>query len=565
MNRILAFVATGFLITSPCHAQWARIYHGSGYDGAYAIHQTSEGGYVVAGETDSFGAGYIDFWVIKLTTFGAVEWQKSYGGSGYDGAYAIQQTTEGGYVVAGETDSFGASNGDFWILKLDSAGAVEWQKTYGGSGYDGALAIQQTAEGGYVVAGLTDSFGAGFGDFWILKLDSAGAVEWQKTYGGSTYDSAYAIQQTAEGGYVVAGETLSFGYGVFDAWILKLNALGAVEWQKTYGGSGYDGAYAIQQTSEGGYVVAGLTYSFGAGDADFWVLKLGPLGTVQWQKTYGGSSRDNAYSIHQSSDGGYVVAGVTESFGVGLGDLWMLKVDSAGAVEWQKSSGGTKWDAAYSIQSSDGGYVVAGFGSSVSVLKVDANGEIPDCDAIVTSLGTVSDTSAAVAGTSVLPQDSGAVLSDTDIYSQDTSLEMTVICGKRPPIADGGPDRFILSVSQSGTFILGSASDPDNDPMFYRWLEWENELSSWHAVGGDGEAYLDLSALPLFALGAHTLTLEVSDSREIDTDEMILTVNATVGGTASPINKIELMASWITVITLLFIGLGLLVLRKYKN
>ncbi len=227
----------------------------------------------MAGETESFGAGIYDVWILKLDANGNVVWQKTYGGADYDHAYSIQQTSDGGYIVAGETWSswsFGAErNGDAWVLKLDANGNVQWQKRYGGADSDIASFIQQTSDGGYIVAGRTDYFGAGDFDFdvWVLKLDANGNVQWQKRYGGPGWDWASSIQQTSDGGYIVAGYTDSFGAGYFDVWVLKLDASGNVQWAKTYGGADYDHANSIQQTSDGGYIVAGETYSFGAGYA----------------------------------------------------------------------------------------------------------------------------------------------------------------------------------------------------------------------------------------------------------------------------------------------------------
>jgi hypothetical protein len=229
-------------------------------------------------------------------------------------------------------------------LKLDGSGNVVWQKTYGGTGQDGASAIAPTSDGGYVVAGSTNSFGAS-DDVWVLKLDGQGNVVWQKTYGGTSFDAASAIVPTSDGGYVVTAEAVSFwvsGAGASDVWVLKLDGSGNVVWQKAYGGTGIDAARAIAPTSDGGYVVAGVTSSFGAGDFDVWVLKLDGQGNVVWQKTYGGAGRDGASAIAPTSDGGYVVAGSTNSFGAGASDVWVLKLDGSGNVVWQKTYGGDK-------------------------------------------------------------------------------------------------------------------------------------------------------------------------------------------------------------------------------
>ncbi len=310
-NKVSSLLVLSVLLVlisaPPSYAQWAATYGGSGYDWANSIQQTSDGGYIVAGSTSSFGAGSNDVWVLKLDANGNVEWQKTYGSSRNEGAFSIQQTSDGGYIVAGGTSSFGAGDYDFWVLKLDASGNVEWQKTYGGSDGEYAQSIQQTTDGGYIVAGYTNSFSAGNYDFWVLKLDSGGNVEWQKTYGGGI---ARSIQQTSDGGYIVAGHTSSFGAGTDDFWVLKLDANGNVEWQKTYGSSRNEGAFSIQQTSDGGYIVAGYTAFFNIYSANFWVLKLDSGGNVQWQKSYGGSEGSGlASSIQQTSDSGYIVTG----------------------------------------------------------------------------------------------------------------------------------------------------------------------------------------------------------------------------------------------------------------
>ncbi|MHA2615669.1 MAG: InlB B-repeat-containing protein [bacterium JZ-2024 1] len=311
---------------------WARTYGGAYWDTAEFIQQTSDGGYIVAGDTNTFSAGDDEIWVLKLDANGNILWQKTYGTARLDEVESIQQTSDGGYIVAGRTFSFAAGLDDIWVLKLDANGNVLWQKTYGGTDSDGASSIQQTSDGGYIVAGVTKSFGGGSWNIWVLKLDANGNVLWQKTYGGPYNDWAYSLQQTSDGGYIVAGSTYSFGAGSDDIWVLKLDADGNVLWQKTYGGADGDGAYSIQQPSDGGYIVAGSTYSFGAGSDDIWVLKQDADGNVLWQKTYGGTGSDRASSIQQTSDGGYIVAGSTYSFGAGFGDIWVLKLDANGNI-----------------------------------------------------------------------------------------------------------------------------------------------------------------------------------------------------------------------------------------
>jgi len=357
-----------------------KTFGGSYDDCARSVKQTTDGGYIVAGYTRSFGADY-DAYILKLNSDGSLAWQETLGGNYVDYAYSIQQTTDGGYIVAGGTTTFGFGYVDAYVLKLNSDGNLAWQKTFGGYGEDQAYSIQQTTDSGYIVAGYTRSFGAGGYDVYILKLNSDGNLEWQKTFGGEGEDQAYSIQETTDGGYIVAGYTNSFGAGGYDVYVLKLNSDGSLAWQKTFGGNNEDYAYSIQQTTDGGYIVAGYTWSFGAGyNADVYVLKLNSDGSLAWQKRFGGSGDDQAYSIQETTDGGHIIAGSTGS------DIYILKLDSNENLAWQKTFGGSDWDYAYSIQqTTDGGYIVAGntysFGnvsyySDVYILKLDSNGEL---------------------------------------------------------------------------------------------------------------------------------------------------------------------------------------------
>ncbi|HHT9125130.1 MAG TPA: BACON domain-containing protein [Candidatus Brocadiia bacterium] len=319
-------------ITRSSYSQWDVTYGGNSHDSANSIQQTHDGGYVVAGWTNSFGAGDYDFLVLGLTSNGDVQWQKTYGGGSSDYTNSIQQTDDDGYIVAGETRSFGAGSEDFWVLKLNADGDVLWQNTYGGSYSDNAPSVQQTRDGGYILAGYTRSFGAGNADFWVLKLASNGDIQWQKTYGKSSDDVVNSIRQTSDGGYIMAGFTNSFGAAGYNFWVLKLYANGDIEWQNTYGGGLWDYANSIQPTSDG-YIVAGYAGSFGNGGFDIWVLKLSSNGDIQWQKTYGGGASDWADSIQQTDDGGYIVAGETRSFGAGNEDFWVLKLNQFGSTD----------------------------------------------------------------------------------------------------------------------------------------------------------------------------------------------------------------------------------------
>jgi len=372
---------------------WANTYGGNN---AYSVKQTSDGGYILAGETTTFGAGGYDMQVLKLDANGNIQWQKAYGGINYDIAHSIQQTSDGGYILAGDTKSFGIGGisdwTDMWVLKLDTNGNIQWQKTYGDTLNDRAYSAQQTLDGGYIVAGAMNASTPYRAYMWILKLDGSGNIQWQKAgSGGGAYNPAYSVQQTLDGGYIVAGAT-EYPHNVL---VSKLDTNGNIQWQKIYGAlNGW--AYSIQQTLDGGYIVAGYTGSFGAGSSDMLVLKLDTNGNIQWQKTYGGTNYDIAYSIQQTLDSGYIVAGQTTGTNR---DMLVLKLDANGNIQWQKTYGGTNYDIAYSIQQTlDSGYIMAGGGS---VLKLDGSGNISGCPAgwIRESNVTITNTNASISGT----------------------------------------------------------------------------------------------------------------------------------------------------------------------
>ncbi len=353
--------------------EWDKTFGGSEDDCAKAIIQTTDGGYAVAGSTSSKGAGKGAAWVIKLDEQGNRTWDRTYGGSGYDQVSSLIQTNDGGYAVAGSTSSKGAGKGDVWVIKLDGEGNKVWDRTYGGSSYDGASSLIQTTDGSYAVAGRTESKGAGNGDAWVIKLDVEGNKVWDRTYGGSGGDGASSLIQTTDGSYAVAGVTFSNSTGSWDAWVIKLDGEGNKVWDRTYGGSGIDWAFSLIQTTDGSYAVAGRTESKGAGGVDFWVIKLDGEGNKVWDRTYGGSGPDGADSLIQTTDGGYAVAGITVSKDVGKEDFWVIKLDKQGNKIWDRTFGGSNTDWACSlIQTNDGSYVIAGSTYSKGAGKEDA-------------------------------------------------------------------------------------------------------------------------------------------------------------------------------------------------
>ena len=348
--------------------------------------------YVRAYATSSAGTAYGD--ELSFTTQDEItlNWQKTYGGSSWDWPFSIQQTTDEGYVFAGGSNSNdgdvqGNMGGyDYWIVKLTSSGEINWQKSLGGSSLEYATHIKQTTDGGYIIAGRSNSNDGdvsgnhGSSDYWIVKINSSGEIEWQKSLGGSSQDWAYSVSKSTDLGYNIAGtsestdEDVSGNHGAEDCWIVKLTPAGEIEWQKSLGGSGDDRAWLITNTADEGYIIAGWSdsndgdVSGNHGDYDYWIVKLSSAGETEWQKSLGGSALDKAWSVQQTIDEGYIIVGQSSSNDGDVSgnhgdttDYWIVKLSSSGEIEWQRSFGGYDFDAAYSIQhTSDGGYIIGG-------------------------------------------------------------------------------------------------------------------------------------------------------------------------------------------------------------
>jgi len=355
---------------------------GEKFDVGVSLIQTSDSGYAIAGFTISFGAGEADVYVVKLDANGNLQWTKTIGGPGNEAGNSLIQTSDGGYAIAGTTTSFGAGGADVYVVKLDATGNLQWTRTIGGKKEDWGSLLIQTSDGGYAIAGFTRSSGAGEFDVYVVKLDAKGNLRWTRTIGGPKGDEGYSLIQTSDGGYAIAGYTESFGAGEWDVYVVKLDASGNLQWTKTIGGPADEIGNSLIQTSDGGYAIAGFTRSFGAGEADVYVVKLDANGNLQWTKTIGGESEESVRSIIQTSDGGYAITGFTKSFGAGSGDVYLVKLDANGNLQWTKTIGGPGDEAGPSlIQTSDGGYAIAGatnsFGAGewdVYVVKLDKNG-----------------------------------------------------------------------------------------------------------------------------------------------------------------------------------------------
>ncbi len=362
---------------------------GKNDDGGKSLIQTSDGGYAIAGATKSFGAGIIDVYLVRLDAHGNLQWTKTIGGPAREEGNSLIQTSDGGYAIAGYTESFGAGQLDVYVIKLDAHGNLQWTKTIGGPGGEIGHSLIQTSDGGYAIAGYTYFFGAGEWDVYVVKLDANGNLQWTKTIGGPESEEGYSLIQTSDGGYAIAGYTYSFGAGKEDIYVVKLDANGNLQWTKTIGGPESDWSSSLIQTSDGGYAIAGYTNSFGEGGLDVYVVKLDANGNLQWTKTIGGKNTEEGFSLIQTSDGGYAITGITSSdelptyFGPAEADIYVVKLDANGNLQWTKTIGGPKDDWGISlIQTSDGGYVIAGhtksFGAGeadICIVKLDKNGD----------------------------------------------------------------------------------------------------------------------------------------------------------------------------------------------
>lgn len=365
-------------------ASWEASFGGTHIEKGYSVQQTVDGGYILVGVTLSKGAGQTDFWLIKTNSAGEMEWDQTFGGTMDDWGRGVKQTRDGGYILVGSTFSFGAGKADVWLIKTDTNGVKKWARVFGGAEVDLGCAVQQTTDGGYILVGHNQSKGAGRADVWLIKTNSTGIKEWERTFGGSQWDAGYSVQQTRDGGYIVVGHTKSKGEGKSDVWLIKADARGNKLWEKNYGGKEEDVGRWVEQTQDGGYILVGWTKSKGSGGADIWLVKTNANGVRQWEKTFGGVGNDWSRCVQQTQDGGYILLGNTVSFTAEQSyDFWLIKTDSRGNIVWDKTYGTPYWDRGRFLQqTNDGGYILIGYKFTVKeqrdhqlwVIKTDPSG-----------------------------------------------------------------------------------------------------------------------------------------------------------------------------------------------
>ncbi|MCD4665389.1 MAG: T9SS type A sorting domain-containing protein [Bacteroidales bacterium] len=388
MKRIIVF--NFFLLSTilvlaqnPPDTLWTRTFGGIENESTYSIQLTSDNGYIFTGYTNSFSAGENDFWLVKTDENGIEEWNHAYGGINGEVAKSVQQTSDDGYVMAGITWSFGAGEGDFWIVKTDSLGNEEWNRTFGGPLGDQAESIQQTNDGGYIVTGVYEVIGNPPIKLALVKLDQNGNLEWEQTFGNSGFNVGYSVLQSEDDGFIVGGFKSTPDH---DFWLLKTDGNGNLEWEHTYD-LGVDQVKEIRKTSDNGYILIGTTHAFSGGEYDFWLVKTDSLGNEEWNHAYGGNEYEFAVSVIQDCDNGYLLTGATEALHPDMYDLWLIKTDELGDIEWEIIfSDDDRYIGASSMQTtSDGNYIIAGHvgtnepGSlDALILKVGYNTAIED-------------------------------------------------------------------------------------------------------------------------------------------------------------------------------------------
>ena len=340
---------------------WEKTYGGNSRDEGYFVQQTTDGGYIMCGKTNSFGNGGYDVYLIKTDLNGVEEWSQTYGGINDDEAYIVQQTTDGGYIMCGKTNSFGNGGDDVYIIKTDLNGIEEWTQTYGGTGSESSNDIKQTSDGGYIICGQIFNVSL---DAYIIKIDLNGIVEWTQTYGGGNYDYAKSVEQTNDGGYIICGRS---GTNVY---LIKTDLYGVEEWSQTYSGSLVGNC--IKQTTDGGYII--LADVVVVTDYEIQLIKTDLNGVEEWSQIYVGNGLQQSNYVQQTLDGGYIVLGSTDN----PSGILFFKVNSNGIEEWSKQfSGGYPGSCQQTL---DGGFIIGGTNEDAStdtdfyLIKTDGQG-----------------------------------------------------------------------------------------------------------------------------------------------------------------------------------------------
>jgi hypothetical protein len=352
-------------VPTPISKTWMKTFGESESDLGYSVQQTTDGGYIIAAETYSFG-GNGDIWVIKTDRNGNKIWEKKLGGVDQEYNPNIKRTNDNGFIITAKTYSFGAGEIDIWVVKLDENSAEQWNTTFGNQFWDYNGECQQTTDGGYIIVGTMSRYEPLIFDLCLIKIDGQGNQQWNKTFKNTleSYDFGMSVQQMNDGGYIIAGSTIPRGTNTgYDIWLIKTDVQGNEQWNRIYRENGsWKATRSIEPTSDGGYIIIANRGYYESKQVDIFLMKINQYGDEQWNRTYGGLQDDYVGESYQTSDEGYILIGYTESYGAGEADVWMIKTDTSGNEQWNRTYGGKNNDGGHSIDlASDGGYIITGF------------------------------------------------------------------------------------------------------------------------------------------------------------------------------------------------------------
>jgi PGF-CTERM protein len=468
MLTVLVLGGTGYARASPPAEEWNRTCELSGITSVNSFQQTADAGYILTlsprGKYNARGNSQYYFFdhinLLKIGPTGSEQWNRTLDGTFSDNrAISVLETSDGGYLIAGSIGDCDNRNctDDVWLTKMNAQGQEQWNLTLGGADNEEMVFVQQTADGGYILIGNTDSHGAGSSDIWFEKVDSNGNMQWNNTFGGIGRDMVRIVRQVP-GGYIIAGNTESYGAGDSDFWLVKTDTNGEEQWNNTYGGYYGDGVYSLQQTHDHGYIIAGMTNSFGASHNDFLLVKTDSNGTEQWYRTFGGVSHELFPIVRLSPDGGYILGGITLSFD----DYWLIKTDEDGNVQWDRTFEGSGLDSFQ--QTPDGGYIIKGdfydpyktWLVKKTLIKTDSNGnEQWDIRIEGDELDSVLQT-----------ENGGYILAGT----KDSKLLLVKLMAERPtPLAQFTYDLGYPGANKTISFDASVSHDPYRNITYYQW------------------------------------------------------------------------------------------------
>ncbi|HXH19955.1 MAG TPA: PKD domain-containing protein, partial [Chitinophagales bacterium] len=531
MNRQIINILLFFLCSIFCsqfifsQTSFQKTFGGTGDDVAYSLCNTVDGGWALAGYTASFGSGGWDVYMIKIDSLGDVQWTKTFGGSSDDVANCILQTNDGGYILAGNTESFGSGRKDAFVIKTDGNGTLQWSNTFGGFDDDNFQSAFQTDGGDYIFGGYTISFGSGYMDFFIVKTSANGSLLWSRAFGGWDYEYTNCIVETIDSGYMAAGSTLTYGAGLYDNYLVKISPSGNIQWNKTIGGAAHDGIRTVRQLSTGDYVMTGNTYSFAAGIRDMYLVKTNINGSLKWSKTFGGTGDDHAWTVQPTSDFGFICVGFTTSYGSGSNDVFLVKTDSLGNMQWSKTYGGSAYDDGwYVIEVPNRGYIIAGYTSSfgaggkdVYLIKTDVNGNVC-CN--MTTANSITNSPSSLVSIPAPFSDSSAVSSSAALVSNIPNSIVQVLCSE--PNADFFVDDTSICENNCINFTDSSSSNPTS----WRW--------TFAGASPASSTSQNPSNICYSASGNYNVSLIASNGTCSDTLTRFITVNPNPDVVASP-------------------------------